>query len=206
MASATKLISDHMRRKLLPMQDAYLRRESKVLGQLAALRQGGPDVGNDPRVWAIVFDGLPEELEGRGMGPSYAERAIHAALHLYAHHQQSMTEPMHRPDVHLGEAVGMLARAKGDAGAMHSGTIKRFQGAALAQTHDGRVLLLRQLTSMMRSQKNPTIGLDYASLAADLFRLQLPEQAPYVRLAWGRQLHRLPSSELTTETVPSKES
>lgn len=205
MVSVTKLISDHMRRKLLPLQDAYLRRDSAALGQLAALRRAGLIVGDDPRVWSIVFDALPEELEGRGSAPSYAERAVQAAFHIYAHHQQSMTEPMHRHGVPFGGAVGMLARARGEGGELHPATVKRFQGAALAQNHDGRVQLLRQLTSMMRAQKSPTIGLDYASLAADLFRLQIPAQAASVRLAWARQLHRLPSTDSTNDNATSKE-
>lgn len=205
MPSTTQLISSYVGRKASFLQELYTQRNSAALGQLAAMRQAGITAGDDPRAWNLLFDGMPPELLGRGIEPSYAEQAIQAAFYLFAHHQQSMTEPMHRKGVPFGMAVGMLAKARSDDGGLHETTLQRFQGAAMAQTHAARVKLLRQLTAMMRAQKSPTIGLDYGALAADLFRLQFPSQAPQVRLAWGRQLHRLPTTPTSPDTTTTQE-
>lgn len=202
MASTTQLISSYVGGKVHALQERYVQRESTAMGVLAALRQAGPTAGNDPRVWNLLFEGMPPELEGRGTDPSYAEQAVQAAFHLFAHHQQSMTEPMHRRGVPFGTAVGQLARSRaGEKEKFDDATLKRFQGAAMAHTHDARVMLLRQLVSMMRAEKSPTIGFDYGHLAADLFRFQFPDRASNVRLAWGRHLHRLPTTS-TTATTP----
>lgn len=204
--TTAQLINDYAGRKIASLQERYVQRESSALGQLAALRQTGLQAGDDPRVWTLVFEGMPPELEGKGSLPSYAEQAILAALHLFAHHQQSMTEPMHRTGVPLATAVGILARARAQETELDEATLKRFRAAALAQGHEGRVRLLRQLTSMMRANRSPTIGLDYGALAADLYRFHFPKQAPNVRLSWARQLHRSFTPITDSNTLSSKES
>ena len=123
--------------------------------------------------------------------------AVNDALVLFAHHQQSQSQPMHRGGVRLGTAVGRLARARGVDNKFDESTLRRFQAAALAQTHDARVLLLRHLVSMMRSTDFP-IPLDYGWLAADLYRFQFRASAHKVRLAWGRSLHQQDLDNQTT--------
>lgn len=201
--------SDQVRRfvssRVHRLQSGYLARFPSAIGDLAALRQSGAkDVGEDPRVWALLFEDLPEELQGKGQQASYAERAINDALVLYAVHQQSQSEAVHRDGIRFGTAVGKLALARSQDGTMDESTLRRFQSAALAQTHDGRVTLLRQLVSMMRSQ-HPVIGLDYGWLAADLFDFQFVARAHQIRLAWGRSLHRRHHNETTHDDQTRKE-
>lgn len=191
MSSPQQQIRSYVGSKVSVLQRGYTERAPHALAGLAALRQTSlSQPGDNPRTWGLLFDGLPDGLAGTGPHASSAENAIQGAMVLFANHQTSRSDPMHRMGVGVGAAVGMLARARSEGGDLDSSVIARFQTAALSQTHTARVRLLQQLVSMMRAQRSPSIGLDYGQLAADLFSLQFPKSAPNVRLAWGRDIHK----------------
>lgn len=197
--SPTVLIRSYVGSKVSGLQAGYVERTANAVAGLAGLRQAGlTEPGDDPQAWSLLFDGLPHELESDFNDPSRAERAIQSALVLFAHHQTSRAERMHRPKVSIGTAVGMLARARSRGEGLDEPTLRRFQSAAMGQTHPSRVRGLRQLVGMMRSDHNTQIGFDYGQLAADLYTLQFPDRAPRVRLAWGRAIHRQPQQSATT--------
>lgn len=205
--SPTALINSYVGAKVFALQNGYVQRTAHAVASLAALRQAGlTEPGDDPRSWGLLFDGLPEELMARGGQPSKAENAIQSALVLFAHHQTSRSDYMHRQGVSIGTAVGTLARARSrDEGADES-TLRRFQTAAMGQTHASRARGLRQIVSMMNGDPHTSIGFDYGQLASDLYTLQWPDRAPRVRLAWGRAIHRRPSTPPTSsETSNPKE-
>lgn len=193
-------------RKIVPLQNGYTTSPRSAWAQrtLADLRHAdASDPGADPALWEITLGGLPTELTGTGDDPSWTERAIHAALVLYATHQQSRPEPMHRRGVGLGQAVRQLSRARSGA-EWDPGTISRFHALVRAQSSMMQLQNLRGLVTLMRGE---SIGLDYGQLAADLWLLN-SDGADRVLLRWGRQLHRAqptPTDAETKTTSPTTE-
>jgi CRISPR system Cascade subunit CasB len=132
-------------------------------------------------------------LLGGDTEPSTAEHAIHAALTLYALHQQSKSAQMHQSGVSLGQAVRRLGQAQ----ASEEATLRRFHALGTASSFEELVYHLRGLVTQLRGA-TPPIPLDYGQLAVDLRQLQAATRAPAVRLRWGRDYHRRPTSEKTT--------
>ncbi len=183
------------------LQTAVLRDESGSVATLATLRRCPPaDVGADPAVWSITLSGFPDELRGLGDAPSPSERAAHAALVLYALHQQGRDDGVHRPGVSVGRAVGQLARARAYEEELDESTVKRFHQVALAPDFASRLHFLRGVIQLMRAER-PPIGLDYGLFADDLQRLASghPSQRDSVLLRWGRDLHSLSAKPSTEE-------
>lgn len=196
---------DYVRSKVLLLQTQYARPDEQptswASATMATLRRADPAMpGDDPALWEVVFDHLPSALTNPGSDePSRYEAAAHAALCLYAVHQQSRSEAMHKKDERFGEAVRSLGRSRAREGEqLSAGVIRRFHVAGTANTAARRLAEVRALLTMMRSA-TPGIPLDYGLLARDLLRLSHPATAPGVRLTWGRDLRRaLPKSTSAT--------
>lgn len=133
--------------------------------------------------------------------PTREEWAVHAALCLYALHQQGRSDPMHRPGQGLGQAVRLLAGTDSD---LDSPVRRRFAKVVTATSIDECLHHLRGLVTQFRSAQ-PPIGLDYAMLADDLVRLQQPGGASSVRLRWSRQYYHVVSTASDHESDRSKE-
>lgn len=180
------------------LQNALLdrshRSHSATVATLARLRRTQPGDVSDSASWDVVFNGMSPELVGRGDNPSPAERAIHAALLLYAGHAQSADGPRHIRGRRLGHAIGDLARADSPEAYAEGAVARRFRAFASATTWVSAVRHLRGLISLMRSHG---IGLDYGALAADLYRIQHPEGLRRVRLQWARDFHHIPARPAT---------
>ena len=182
------------------LQRGYLAtpRDPWAVRTLAALRHvDATRPGTDPNLWEVTLGHLPDDLVGHGASPAtYAERAVHAAVVLYAIHQQSRPGPMHATGIGLGQAARMLSARRSTSTEWDPGTVSRFQHLCRAQQWAIRLENLRELVTLMRSEDVP---LDYGRLAADLWRLQT-SASDRVLLSWGRQLHHLPSDAPTTTT------
>ena len=81
---------------------------------LARLRRGiGRRPGELPELWAILLDGLPQDMQSQRLDePSRAEWAIYTALTVFALHQQGrdvQRQSAHEKDVSLGTAARRLA-------------------------------------------------------------------------------------------------
>lgn len=184
------------------LQTRALANVSEDVATLARLRRCDPGaVGAEPLVWEITLGSLPDLLTSTTSDePTPAERALHAALVLYAVHQQSGDTPVHCPGIPFGEAVGRLARARAADEELDSAIVSRLRHAALASDFDGRLHHLRGLVQLMRAE-TPAIGFDYSLLATDLWQLADARQDPNpVLLRWGRGLHHRP-----TDTTPTTE-
>ncbi|MGK2309595.1 type I-E CRISPR-associated protein Cse2/CasB [Cutibacterium sp. V947] len=183
------------------LQRGYLAapRDAWSVRTMAALRHADAATsGADPEVWEVTLRHLPDDLLGRGAAPATAaERAVHAAVVLYAIHQQSRSEPMHVPGIGLGQAVRTLSARRSGGPEWDPGTISRFQHLCRAQQWGIRIENLRGLITLMRSEGVP---LDHGRLAADLWRIQT-SAASRVLLDWGRQLHRIPSDDQNPSTT-----
>lgn len=188
------------------LQRDYLRGSPAARADLARLRRGlGKPAGSVPEIWSLTVGAVPDTLSWHGDEPSWAEQAAHAALTLYALHQQSMPTPAHSPGTSFGSAVGRL---RFSAQRSEEAVTRRFMAAATAGSMAGVLTHLRGLITLLRGERR---GIDYAALADDLSRLVAPGGAPVVRLAWGRAFYRSApeteheNTELTAATTPDEE-
>jgi CRISPR system Cascade subunit CasB len=183
------------------LQAEYLHGSPPARADLARLRRAlGKPAGSVPEVWEYTVGAVPESLRWDRDEPSRAEQAAHAALTLFAMHQQSMPVPAHVHGVSLGRAVGQLA-AGGEQSA--DAVTRRFMAVATATSVDEALVHIRGLVAQLRSAQR---GFDYARLADDLVKLLNPERAETVRLAWGRDFYRTrPVSTDTPETHDTTE-
>lgn len=170
-------------------------REPAARAELAVLRRGvGKKPGEDPKLWAIAFEDLPEALMGKGPEPSRAEYAVYTALTLYAQHQQGKsfkTESMNRKTVSLGIALRRLVDPMEDEGRVK----RRFDAFATA---GGIIELANHARGLIKLLGGNGIPLDYADFAADLYRYQYPASRDGVRLKWGRDFYRMRTDEEKT--------
>lgn len=164
--------------------------------ELAALRRGlGREPGFVPGMWRFYT----KTNESGTCTPEYA--AEHAALTLFALHQQSQARPMHRLGVGLGNAVLALRRHTGRPAGTGQTTgeaderehvdwskthpvDRRFAAAATATDLIELVAHLRGLVTQLRGIGQP---LDYTQLFHDLRAWQYPQGATEVRRRWGMQ-------------------
>lgn len=176
--------------------------DRRDVATLAALRRADPtDVLADPAVWEITLADLPAGLRSDGDDPSRSERAIYAALVLYALHQSPSGRSMHVAGKRgrLGSAVRDLGFARSQDNKLDAAVQRRFHVMATAATFEQTIYHLRQLVSQLKSADIP---LDYGALADDLLQLQLRAGGPkLVRSRWGRQLHAIPR----VDAAPSPE-
>jgi len=189
-------------RRVQMIQQAYLdRNRSDGAAWLAELRKSQVKPGSSPRTWALEFEDFPESLAGKTDEPSPGEWAAHLAFTLYAIHQQSQTEPMHRQgkEFGLGRAVALLdAIQQQQQGSTPSGKLpSRFAALATASTFDEVSHYARQLITQLRGAAIP---LDYGKLAGEFYLLQIPTVADSVRLTWGREFAGVfnPTNQSTT--------
>lgn len=166
-----------------------------LAGLRSAIRR---EPGSVSEVWEWTSVPVDEHASDK---PTHEEWAVHAALCLYALHQQGRSDPVHRPGQGLGQAVRLLAGSDSDLG---SPVRRRFAKVLTATSIDECLHHLRGLVTQFRSAQ-PPIGLDYGMLADDLVRLQQPGGAASVRLRWSRQYYHIASTASDQDSDPTKE-
>ena len=188
MQTTTSELAGFAGSKIEKLQDSYVFGDRA--GSAAALanlrRSVSQDPGVNPDIWEVTLEGLPPVFVGKTDEATEGEKAVHAAMTLYAVHQQSKTAPMHRQDgPSLGRAMGKLAKAKATpgAGAASSAVKRRFDALVTAQSFGELVFHARGLIQQLRAEN---LALDYGRFAEDLRKLQIPQRADSVRRQWGR--------------------
>jgi len=145
---------------------------------LAALRRGiGREPGSVPAMWPYYTT-----LTENG-ALTHPLRAEHLALTLFAVHQQSQRQPVHREGVGLGSAMLALRR---DQDSSPDAVDRRFAAAATATSLSEVAHHLRGLITQIRGL-TPQPGLDYSQLFWDLLSWQSPKRITRVRRTWGSQ-------------------
>lgn len=194
-------------------QQGYLQDRSQAVAALARLRRGaGREAGQTPDLWSLI-DTDPLHARAEGAWPLSelelvrAENALHAALTLWAFHQQSRGTPMHRRHTRerpggLGAAVRRLMPADGTDEPVR----KRLVRAGTAPDLVTLAQRLRDIVALLRRQDIP---LDYALLAGQLHVWQWPDGPAAVRRRWGRSFHEQrraqPASDEITTTDSDKD-
>lgn len=178
--------------QILRLQRDYINNKPAAVRDLAALRKDiGHQPGDNAHTWEHTLGVVPEHLVGKGYHPTAAERAGHAAMTLFALHQQGRFQQMHKSGVGFGEAVRELSRRHERNDGSSEAVQRRFRTLLSAGSWGATLHHLRGLVSQFRAEQIP---LDYGQLAGDLVHLQSPDRAAGVRLTWGRQFHRHVSS------------
>lgn len=152
----------------------------------------GKSVGAVPSIWSLTMDPDPKTVAGDGA--TRGELAVHTALTLYALHQGSHSESMHRTGhtSSLGAAVRVVAsRNRGDRDNDEDHPIyRRFTALVAAPTFDALSTHARGLVDLLSSSE---IALDYGQFAADLVNWQDPASRLSVLRRWGRDFARVPA-------------
>ena len=175
------------------IQARALKNESSGVAALARLRRGvGKQSGEVQDILEYTFD--PIFAKGAvGDAPTDRETAAHIAMTLYALHQQSQRQPMHRRGYGLGRSVRQLNGP--DVDGAPSPVRRRFNALGTADDLNELVHHARGMVQLLRAKSIP---LDYALLADQLVRWQyLPNGPVGVRRLWGRDFYR-------TTTVPEQ--
>ncbi len=200
-------LSRHVSATVNALQGAYLSDHQSVsgsaAGNLAVLRRSITAApGATPQVWQLLFENWPPELAPRKgeEEATPAELAAHAALTLYAVHQQSQRQlKMHRPGYSMGRSTGLLARPLGEDEEIR--VRRRFNALATASSLPETLHHARGLITQFRGADIP---LDYGQLAVDLYRLQKPASADWVRRQWGRDYYARPPKTETATDIPTQ--
>jgi len=174
--------------RIQALQEGVLADRPGAVAGLARLRRGvGKPAGS---IQEILQYTVSEAFAPPGSGdePTLAEVAAHAALTLYATHQQSQRRRMHQRGWGLGRAVRRLHPH--DFGDKVPPILHRFRALGSAQSTDELVHRLRGTVQLLRGAGQP---LDYALLADELVLWQRPGGALTVRLRWGRGFYRTPA-------------
>jgi CRISPR system Cascade subunit CasB len=179
------------------LQADYLAGSPRARADIAKLRRAvGKPTGSVPEVWEYTMAAVPSSLQWDRDEPSRAEQAAHAALTLFAQHQQSISVPAHQHAVSFGQAVGRLAQTEERS---HQAVTRRFMAVATAGSVGEMLTHMRGLITQLHSAQ---IGFDYARLADDLLGLLNPDRAQRIRLVWGRDFYRTTATpEPTTPTT-----
>lgn len=202
-------LGHHVARTVSSLQAKLLASKPRpeAVAALARLRRGlGREPGSDytlddylavPDELLAELDELPRHRIVAAEKVFDAEYAKHAALTLYALHQQSRQEPMHVDGRGLGTAIADLARLSSGP----EGVRRRFAALGTAISYEEALYHLRSLTLMLREHRIP---LDYGLLADDLRRLRRPGGRAQMQAAWGREFfRRRPSGESAPAPVPA---
>lgn len=185
----------HVARRVSGLQQRLLAAapDPNAVSALARLRRAiGREPGFDYSLEEHV--GLSDEWlaklgdRSRNGETTHSEHATHAAVTLYALHQQSQREPMHINGRGLGRAIGELAHKPGGA----EGVRRRFAALGTAISFGEALYHLRSLIVMLREHKIP---LDYGLLADDLRALRLPGGRARMQATWGREFYRSRQSQ-----------
>lgn len=151
---------------------------------LAAFRHSaGKPLGNVPSVWPLLFEYMPESFLSNNGEETKEERAIFAAIQLYAMQKQGTRgREVTGKEKNIGESLRQI-RTKDNAQALD----RRFVSTMSAHEFDEFIYQLRQLMKLAKSRG--AVPVDFAKLAKDLYLYQCGE-AERIRLSWAESYYR----------------
>lgn len=186
--------------RIRALHEAKAANSSTAKGKLAVLRRSVySSPGVIPELWEL--DSVTDDLQPSFVGdaPTTAEESVHAALCLYARHEQGKSECMHKEGVPFAQAAYKLAHAIG--GDETAGVRSRLNAAATAVSFQEFVRHIASLISMLRGAN---IAFDYAELTWDLYQFHTPTGQDAVRRRWARAYRPLPKDNDSNPTAETQ--
>lgn len=181
-------VCDYVRRKIFQYRKTA--DDPKIVRELALLRRSA---GHEPEDASQVAQAVLQDFEEtyRAVtGYTRAERAVFAALTLYARSFKDKNEDGHTEGASFGCVVRLAATDK-ETGKEDTDCLKqivRYMNRILAA--DRMQTLMHHTDSLLRVQKGRMPGFDYGWFAKDLFLWQIREYNPSVKLAWSADFLR----------------
>lgn len=192
------IVGDVAGEYITDLQRGYRTDVGSAVALLAQLRRGAGKLPADvPELWGLTGTDRLYQQTLSETDASRAEAALFLALTLYALHQQSRTErDMHQPGARFGASVRRLMGEEVD-----EPIRRRFVRIGTASTLPTLAYRLREMVTLLRAESIP---LDYAQLARQLYRAQLPGGLAEIRQAWGRGFHayRPPATAAQPDASP----
>jgi len=185
--STRALVKEVTNTHIRKLQSGYLNDRPDAVAALARIRRGvGKPVHAVPDLWGLtgtdrLYTEIPRSKEREQVR---AENAVHIAVTLWAMHQQSRRDaPMH---VAGGPQLGRAVRALMPGEEIDEPLRRRFVRIGTATSLETLAQRLRDVVLVLRQH---TQAMDYAALAEQLYRWQLPDARAEVRRDWGRNFH-----------------
>lgn len=186
--------------KAVPLWERWSReseRSPRPARWLAEVRRGGgKKAGSVPALWPLYQQ---HQFRGEDFDDDLELTADHICMVLFAIHQQSQHDPMHRRTVTFGTALRRL-RGSDRFRDRESALDARVYAAATAS---GVAELETHLRSVIRLLKDEGIGFDYSSLYRDLVEWLRPGGADRVRQRWGRDYYWRPPKGAAAPSAPA---
>lgn len=164
---------------------------------LAEARRGaGKEAGTAPALWPLYRE---HQFHGGNFDDDIELQADHICLVLFAFHQQSQSDPVHRQNTTFGAALRRL-RSSDRFRDRESALDARVYAAATAI---GMAELETHLRSIVRLIKDEGVDFDYTSLYRDLVDWQRPGGRDLVRQRWGRDYYWQPPKDAAAKPSPN---
>jgi CRISPR system Cascade subunit CasB len=183
-------IRDFIYKKILILEKESSSGEGKAM--LAQLRRGlGKKPGDDPRLFGVLLQDMPEDFFGKDGVPTKEEWACYIALTLYAMHQQGKSISDNKmntsENISLGTAMRQLAVSQGDDNSWIR-IQEKYKSLVGALDIVAIENYLRGIISLLKSKSIP---INYSMLAVDLYEIQFADSKSKVILRWGQDLYRV---------------
>lgn len=190
-----QLLGQHVTQRVERLQEGLTNGLPLARKQAAILRRSiTKQAGSEPEVFDLTLGGLPEELVGKGDKPSRGESIAHLCISLYALQMQSAKSPAHIRGIGLGTALRTYIRHEHIETVDESPIIRRIRALFTADDLDEAAQHLRGLIQQIRGTAG--VGMDFGTLAQDLWQFSFPQSRDNVRLKWSRDLY-------STATLPA---
>ena len=163
---------------------------------LAALRNSNSILNRNATViWPLLISNLEKKDLSRNGEPTYAEKAVYAALRCYAIYQQGNDEqcvyaPTDYQNGEYNDLFTALSALRRDT-AIQEALDRRVQVVLGNSNADSIINALYHLVAILKS-KEAQRKIDFAQLGQELYYIQLNrESARQVCLRWGQQYYRI---------------
>ena len=153
---------------------------------LAALRHSiGKPLGAATDIWPLILENMPEEFLSHGGSETKEERAVYAALQLYAVQRQGTRGRAAEETVqkNIGEALRKIRR-----GAGQESLDRRFVATLSATSFTALVYQLRQLMKLAKARG--ALPVNFAALAKDFYWYQMGAREK-VCLRWAEAYYKM---------------